>query len=90
MLLRVTGVDGTDAFIDAGDVLAILPGKEDKPKLPTEENGIAIIRPKTEPEEVKVSIVSFKAQGQQAIVVAEAPKQLAGRINAARTGTEVH
>ena len=92
MLIRVTGIDGTDAFIDAQDVRVVMPGQEDSPKakLPTEENGLPIIRPKEDKPEIAVSIVAFKTPGAQAIVIAEAPKQLTARINAARTGTEVH
>ena len=77
MMIKVTGTDGTDAYIAADDVLAILPGQDDaKPVLPThEQNGIPIVG--REVPEIVVSIVSFKAPGQAPIVIAEKPRGLA-------------
>ena len=80
MLLRVTGVDGTVAWVGAEDVRLVLPAQEDKPKLPTEENGVAIIRPKAE---IKASIVAFNTPGAEGIVIAEAPDVFGPRVNEA-------
>ena len=80
MMIRVTGVDGTVAWIGAEDVRLILPAQEEKAKLPTEENGVTIIRPKAE---ITASIVAFNTPGAEAIVVKEAPDALAPRVNEA-------
>ena len=80
MMIRVTGVDGTVAWVGADDVRLILPAQEEKAKLPTEENGVTIIRPKAE---IKASIVAFNTPNAEAIVVGEAPDDLGPRVNAA-------
>ena len=82
MVIRVTGVDGTVAWVSAEDVRLILPAQEDKPPLPTETaEGIAIIG--HEAPEIKASIVGWNTPGTEGIVIAESPDAFAQRVNAA-------
>lgn len=83
-LIEVKGTDGTSAFIDAGDVRAILPATEEGGLSlpPSDEKGVPIIGGAV--PTITKSIVAFKTPGAGPLVIDEAPESLADRVMDAR------
>ncbi len=83
MVIRVEGVDGSVAWINAEDVRLILPAtsKADR-QLPTKDakTGVALIRP---PAEIKATVVAWNTPGVEPIVIGGNPDDFAQRVNEA-------